>query len=208
MIAVIDYGMGNLRSVQKALEEVGARTKVTADPADLKKCGKIVFPGVGSFGDAMKELRRLGLGEAIKDSIAGGKPFLGLCLGLQLLFEKSEESPGVKGLCVFEGEVKRFRFNKGGLKVPHMGWNDIKKPARHKTPGAKILKGVPDGSYMYFVHSYYVKPEDRKAILAVTDYGIDFASGVAKDNVCGFQFHPEKSQAVGLRILENFVNMK
>jgi len=200
--------MGNLRSVQKALEEVGAKTKVTADPADLKKCAKVVFPGVGSFGDAMKELDRLGLADAIRDSVAGGKPFLGLCLGLQLLFETSEESKGVRGLSILKGEVRRFRFPRGGLKVPHMGWNDIKRSPGRKVGRADILSGVPDGSYMYFVHSYYVKPEDKKAALTVTGYGIDFVSGVSAGNVHAFQFHPEKSQAVGLRILKNFVDLK
>lgn len=203
MIAVIDYGMGNLRSVQKALEKVGARTCVTSDPADLKRCSKVVFPGVGAFGDAMKELKRRGLVDPIKDAIADGKPFLGLCLGLQLLFEKSEEAPGVKGLSVLKGEVRRFRFPKGGLKVPHMGWNSISKHGH----GAGILKGIPDGSYVYFVHSYYVKPKDRKNILTKTFYGIDFVSGVCKDNVYGLQFHPEKSQALGLKILKNFVGL-
>ena len=216
MIAVIDYGMGNLRSVQKALEVVGARTKLTSDPFDLKRCGKIVFPGVGSFGDAVKELKRLGLIDAIKGAIAEGKPFLGLCLGLQLLFEKSEEAPGVKGLCVLKGEVKRFRFKRADLKVPHMGWNNIKLQAipacQEQGPGqagrrSQLLRGIPNGSYMYFVHSYYVKPKDSKAILTTTDYGIDFVSGVCKDNIYGFQFHPEKSQALGLKILKNFVSL-
>jgi len=224
MIAVIDYGMGNLRSVQKALEVVGAKTKVTSDPKDLKSCEKIVFPGVGSFGEAMRELKRLRLVDPICDAIEAGKPFLGLCLGLQLLFEKSEESPGVKGLCVLEGESKRFRSTpptrQGAgqaraqgtraqiLKVPHMGWNGIKK--EHKSTRDKstsILKNVPDNSYMYFVHSYYVVPKDKNVILTTTGYGIDFVSGIAKDNIYAFQFHPEKSQEVGLRILKNFVRL-
>ncbi len=200
MIAVIDYGMGNLRSVQKALEVAGARTKVTSCPEDLDKCDKIVFPGVGAFGDAMKELDRLGLIEPLRDAIFDGKPFLGLCLGMQLLFEKSEEAPGVEGLCVLRGDVKRFRGI--GLKVPHMGWNNIRKK-----PGAEILKGVPSGAYMYFVHSYYVKPRDKDAMLTSTDYGINFVSGICKCNVYGLQFHPEKSQALGLKILENFVKL-
>lgn len=200
MIAVIDYGMGNLRSVQKALEVVGARTKVTSCPEDLGKCSKIVFPGVGSFGDAMKELDSRGLIEPITAAICRGKPFLGLCLGLQLLFEKSEEAPGVDGLCILRGEVKRFRGI--GLKVPHMGWNDIKK-----RPGTPILKGVPNNSYMYFVHSYYVKPKDKGIILTSTDYGFAFVSGICKGNVYGFQFHPEKSQGIGLKLLENFVRL-
>ena len=201
MIAVIDYGMGNLRSVEKALQVAGARTKVTSDPKDLKKAEKIVFPGVGSFGDAMRELKKLGLIAPLKDAIAEGKPFLGLCLGLQLLFEKSEEAPGVKGLGVLKGEVKRFRLK--GLKVPHMGWNTI----GCKVQGArrKVLKGIPNDAYMYFVHSYYAKPADKKVILTTTDYGIKFASGICKDNVYALQFHPEKSQALGLKILKNFV---
>ena len=207
VIAVIDYGMGNLRSVQKALEVVGAKTRVISKPADLKKCDKLVFPGVGAFGDAMKELKRLGLVKPIKDAIADAKPFLGLCLGLQLLFEKSEEAPGVKGLGVLKGEVKRFRFKDKTLKVPHMGWNNIAYSVERIAYREKILRNVPDNSYMYFVHSYYVKPKDKAVILTTTDYGIGFVSGVCKDNIYGFQFHPEKSQDIGLRILKNFVNI-
>lgn len=204
MIAVIDYGMGNLNSVQKALEIAGAKTIIASKPDDIKRCGKLVLPGVGSFGDSVKELKSRGLIGPIKDAIAEGKPFLGLCLGLQLLFERSEESPGVKGLGVLGGEVKRFRTK--GLKVPHMGWNNV-KGSRGEEPGAGVLKNVPDNSYMYFVHSYYVKPEDKKVILTTTDYGIKFVSGVAKDNVFGLQFHPEKSQELGIRIIKNFVNL-
>ncbi|MFH0763816.1 MAG: imidazole glycerol phosphate synthase subunit HisH [Candidatus Omnitrophota bacterium] len=207
VIAVIDYGMGNLRSVQKALEVTGAKALVTSKPADLEKCGKLVFPGVGAFGDAMRGLKRFKLVEPIKDAIADGRPFLGLCLGLQLLFEKSEEAPGVKGLGLLKGGVKRFRFKDKRLKVPHMGWNCI-EGAGGKSPGAGILKGVPKNSYMYFVHSYYVLPKDKSVMLTTTDYGIKFVSGVCKDNIYGFQFHPEKSQSVGLKILENFVRLK
>lgn len=199
MIIVIDYGMGNLHSVRKALEVVGAKVKVSSRPEDIKKSGKIVFPGVGSFGEAMKELKRRKLAEPIKNAVKEGKPFLGLCLGLQLLFEKSEEAPGVKGLGILRGEVKRFRLK--DLKVPHMGWNIIKGPR------SGILKNIPKDAYMYFVHSYYVKPKDRKVTLTMTDYGINFVSGVCKDNIFGLQFHPEKSQALGLKILENFVNL-
>ena len=206
MIAVIDYGMGNLRSVQKALEVAGARTRVTSNPKDLSRCEKLVFPGVGAFGEAMKELKRRKLVEPIKDAIGEGKPFLGLCLGLQLLFEKSAEAPGVKGLAILKGESKRFRFRCSPLKVPHMGWNNI-KIASHKSEATSILKGVPSGSYMYFVHSYYVAPEDRSAILTTTDYGLNFVSGICKDNIYAFQFHPEKSQETGLRILKNFVRL-
>lgn len=202
-IAVIDYGMGNLRSVEKALEIAGADVLVTSSRSGIEKCAKLVFPGVGSFGDAMKELKSRRLIGPIKDAIEKGKPFLGLCLGLQLLFENSEEAPGVKGLGVLAGEVKRFK--PGALKVPHMGWNNIKvKSQRSKT---RILNGIQKDPYMYFVHSYYVKPDDDSVVLTTTDYGIKFASAVAMDNVYGLQFHPEKSQAVGLKILKNFVRL-
>ncbi len=203
MIAVIDYGMGNLHSVRKALEVVGGSARVSSRAEEILKADKIVFPGVGSFGAAMKELNRRKLVKPIKDAINGGKPFLGLCLGLQLLFERSEEAPGVKGLCVLKGDVKRFRLK--GLKVPHMGWNNIAYSLKLKAVSPELLKNVPDNSYMYFVHSYYVNPKDKKVVLTTTSYGIDFASGVCKDNVYAFQFHPEKSQALGLRILKNFV---
>jgi glutamine amidotransferase len=201
MIVVIDYGMGNLHSVRKALEVAGARAKSSCDPCDIKKAEKIVFPGVGSFGEAMAELKRRKLIMPIKDSIAQGKPFLGLCLGLQLLFEKSEEAPGVKGLGVLKGEVKRFRLK--ALKVPHMGWNRIMQSRRNE----KLFKAVPDNSYMYFVHSYYAVPKDKKDILTTTDYGIDFVSAVCRDNVYALQFHPEKSQDPGLKMLRNFVKL-
>lgn len=206
MIAVIDYGMGNLRSVYKALEKVGAKARITSNKADLKKATHIVFPGVGAFGEAMKELKHRNLIRPLKDAIAEGKYFLGLCLGLQLLFERSEEDKGLKGLSVLKGDVKRFRVK--GLKVPHMGWNNIvTKSYSHKVTSAKILKGVPSGSYMYFVHSYYVAPKEKDIIITATDYGTNFVSGIHKDNIYGFQFHPEKSQEVGLKILENFVRL-
>ena len=204
-VVVIDYGMGNLHSVRKALEVVGANAKISSNASDIKKAGRIVFPGVGSFGEAMKELKRRKLVAPIKDAIALGKPFLGLCLGLQLLFEKSEESPGVKGLGVLKGEVKRFRLK--GLKVPHIGWNSIAYSGQRIAYRKKILTGVTNGSYMYFVHSYYVKPKDKGVVLTTTNYGIDFVSGICRDNICAFQFHPEKSQDIGLRILRNFVSI-
>ena len=224
-IAVIDYSMGNLRSVQKALEVSGAKTIVTSKAADLERAERIVFPGVGSFGEAMKELKRLKLVEPIKEAIAGGKPFLGLCLGLQLLFEKSDEAPGVKGLCVLKGEVRKFRFTKrrsferscssrsqdqicfANLKIPHMGWNTIVHSPQPIVHSKRILTGVPNGSHMYFVHSYYVKPKDKSVILTITDYGGKFVSGICKDNIYGLQFHPEKSQELGLKILKNFINL-
>jgi glutamine amidotransferase len=210
MIAVIDYGMGNLRSVEKALQAVGARTKVTSRAADLKRAQKIVLPGVGAFGAAMKELKRLRLAGPIKDAISAEKPFLGLCLGLQLLFERSEESPGVKGLGILNGEVRHFAFKRrSALKVPHMGWNCIvRRDRRPETGDRRVLEGVEDGSYMYFVHSYYAAPEDKGIVLTTTDYGIEFASAVCRGNIIGLQFHPEKSQRLGLKILKNFVRLK
>ncbi|MFA6078370.1 MAG: imidazole glycerol phosphate synthase subunit HisH [Candidatus Omnitrophota bacterium] len=209
IIAVIDYGMGNLRSVEKALKVAGGNAKVTSDPVYLKKADKIVLPGVGAFGEAMAELKRRQLDIPIKDALRQGKMFLGLCLGLQLLFEKSEEDPGVRGLSILKGKVKRFRsgMERGGekLKVPHMGWNTIDKCSGVSAASAKMLKGVPSGSYMYFVHSYYVDPIDKRLSFTTTDYGSKFISSVCKDNICAFQFHPEKSQALGLKVLENFV---
>lgn len=207
MIAVIDYGMGNLRSVEKALKLVGGKTKITSKPSDLAKCDKIVFPGVGAFGDAMRELKTLGLVDPIKSAIRDGKTFLGLCLGMQLLFDKSAEAPGVKGLSILSGEVKRFKPSDKDLKVPHMGWNNVN---RSKSIGieSKILNGIPDKAYMYFVHSYYVLPKDKNIILTTTGYGTDFVSGVSSGNVYGLQFHPEKSQKLGLKILDNFVRLR
>lgn len=214
MIAVIDYGMGNLRSVQKALELVGAKTRVTSSPRDIERAEKVVFPGVGAFGDSMRELKRRKLVMPIKESIASGRPFLGLCLGMQLLFESSEEAPGVEGLGVMRGRVKRFRFlkdegrrMKDALKIPHMGWNTISRPSSFVPRPSSLLKGIDDGTYMYFVHSYYVIPKDPEVVLTVTDYGFDFASGVEKGNIFGLQFHPEKSQEVGIRMLRNFVKI-
>ncbi len=205
MIVISDDGMGNLHSVRKALEVVGAKARVSSRAEDILKADKIVFPGVGSFGEAMKELNRRKLVKPIKDAITEGKPFLGLCLGLQLLFERSEEAPGARGLCVLRGEVKRFSRSKEALKVPHMGWNNVVHSSEFMVHRPKILKNIPNNAYMYFVHSYYVKPKDKRAVLTTTNYGTDFASGICKDNVYAFQFHPEKSQELGLRILSNFV---
>ncbi|MDP2981301.1 MAG: imidazole glycerol phosphate synthase subunit HisH [Candidatus Omnitrophota bacterium] len=204
MIAIIDYGMGNLRSVQKAFEKFCSNVIVSASANDILKADKIVLPGVGAFKTAMDELKKRGLIDPIKESIGKGRPFLGICLGLQLLFSESEEGGRIKGLDVIKGKVKRFK-HKDGLKIPHMGWNRIE--AKSKGGRAKIFDGVGDGSYMYFVHSYYAAPKDKDVILCETDYGRNFTSGVHKDNVYGFQFHPEKSQSAGLKIVENFVNL-
>jgi glutamine amidotransferase len=204
VIAIIDYGMGNLRSVQKAFEKFCSNVVVSASASDILKADKIVLPGVGAFKTAMDELEKRGLIDPIKESIKKGRPFLGICLGLQLLFSESEEGGRIKGLDVIKGKVKRFK-HKDGLKIPHMGWNRITAESREQR--AKILDGVKNGSYMYFVHSYYVAPKDKDVILCETDYGQNFTSGAHKDNVYGFQFHPEKSQAAGLKIVENFVKL-
>jgi glutamine amidotransferase len=199
MIAIVDYGVGNLRSVQRAFEHVGAEVVVTAHREVIESASAVVLPGVGAFGKAMSNLDRAGLTDVIRQVIAQGRPFLGICLGLQLLFEDSDEMGRHKGLGVFGGQVKRFEI---GLKVPQIGWNQI-----HIQKASPLLEGVADGSYAYFVHSYYVAPADPEIVLATTDYEIDYASIVGQDNVFGIQFHPEKSQAVGLRILRNFTEL-
>ncbi len=199
MIAIIDYGMGNLRSVQRAFEYVGAEVVVTAQRETIESASAVVLPGVGAFGKAMSNLEQEGLTDVIRQVIAQGRPFLGICLGLQLLFEDSDEMGQHKGLGVFGGKVKRFEVD---LKVPQIGWNQI-----HVQQASRLLEGVADGSYAYFVHSYYVVPADPEIVLAATDYEIDYASIIGQDNVFGIQFHPEKSQAVGLRILRNFMRL-
>jgi len=209
MIAIIDYGMGNIHSVKKALESCGADTCVTNDPADLKKAEKIVFPGVGAFGDAVRELKRRGLAEALRREVKNKKTFLGICLGMQVLFEASRESPKVKGLGLIKGRVKKLTATKS-RKVPHMGWNQLKIGVRVKGQGLSdcpLLKGVSNGAYVYFCHSYYPCPEDKKVAAAFCSYGLDFPAVVWQDNIYGVQFHPEKSQGVGLRMIENFVKL-
>ena len=200
MIVVIDYGMGNLHSVRKALEVVGAKVKVNSHPEDIKKAKKIVFPGVGAFGEAMKELKRRSLVQPIKDAVKAGTPFLGLCLGMQLLFEKSDEAPGMKGLCVLDGEVKRFKVK--GLKVPHMGWNEI---IINKDDA--LFANMPENPRFYFVHSYYLECNNSSDVLATTNYGFDFTSIVRKNNIIGVQFHPEKSHKYGMQLLKNFAEL-
>lgn len=202
MIAIIDYGMGNLRSVQKALQKAGADAEIYATPEGLERAEALVLPGVGAFGQGMENLRARGFLPAIHQRVENGTPLLGICLGLQLLFEESEEMGRHRGLGLFPGLVKRFGAAPGGepLKVPHIGWNQI-----HAVRPNALLEGIPAGSYAYFVHSYYAEPRDASVILATTDYGLDFASVVGRDHIFGLQFHPEKSQAVGLRMLQNFV---
>lgn len=199
MIAIVDYGMGNLRSVQKAFERVGAEARVIPSPLELADARGIVLPGVGAFGQAMSNLRVAGWIEPLRDACARDVPFIGICLGMQLLFDTSEEMGRNAGLGILPGEVKRFN---GKLKVPQMGWNRI-----HINKPSPLLIDVPDGSYAFFVHSYYCAPLDSSVVLATTDYGIEFAAMVARGNIFGAQFHPEKSQSVGLRILANFASM-
>ncbi len=203
MIAIIDYGMGNLRSVQKGFESVGHEAIVTRDSRVIDQASHVVLPGVGAFGDCMNNLARYELLEVIHGSIAGGKPFLGICVGYQLLFSESEEFGCHQGLGILAGKVKAIplRQAEGGtsLKIPHMGWNTIQV-----TKPAPPLQGIAPDSYVYFVHSYYVEPVDGSLVSTQTEYGIPFASSVWKDNVFATQFHPEKSQAVGLQVLKNF----
>ena len=201
MIALVDYGMGNLRSVEKALTRVGAAVRIVSDGKSVLAADALVLPGVGAFGDCMANLEKIGLVGAIGEFIETERPFLGICLGFQALFESSEEAPGVKGLALFPGTVPRFAAN--GLKVPHMGWNQL----RVRRDDCPILKGVADGSYVYFVHSYYCQPKNPSVVCGTTDYGIEFCSMLWAGNVFATQFHPEKSQAVGLKMLENFVRL-
>lgn len=198
-IVIVDYGMGNLQSVYNAFNLFSAGVKVSDKPQDILKADKLVLPGVGAFGDAMKELRRRKLAEPINEFIAKGKPYLGLCLGLQLLFEKSDEAR-TKGLGILKGSVKKFKRVKG-CKIPHMGWNTVN--LRRNNP---IMIGIKTGSYFYFVHSYYCEAEDKKIEAGWTEYAkTNFTSFVSKENIYATQFHPEKSQEQGLRIVENFV---
>ncbi len=196
MITLIDYGMGNLKSLANAFESIGARVQFASTPKDIESATKLVFPGVGNFGKAVEQLKKKGLDKAIKKSIQNNTPFLGICLGLQLLFEKSREAPNSRGLGIFKGEVLKFK----GVKVPHIGWNQIRIIKQNS-----LFKKVKSKSFAYFMHSFYALPSEKKVVLAKTDYKIDFCSAVAKNNVFGVQFHPEKSGGIGLEILKNFI---
>ena len=198
MVTIIDYGMANLGSVRKAFERVGAPTRISDRPEDLRDSSHVVLPGVGAFGDAMKNIRALGLDKAIGEAIENGIPFLGICLGLQVLFTEGEEKGIHRGLDIFKGRVRLFTE---GL-VPQIGWNQAH--IRRRDP---LMDGIPDHSYFYFVHSYYVDPVDTGIVIAETDYHIDYASIVGSGRVYGIQFHPEKSQDMGLRILRNFYSI-
>lgn len=200
MVAIIDYGAGNLQSVKKALDFIGAKSIITADENEINAASHIILPGVGSFGDAMHSIREKGLEDVIKKSADGSKHFLGICLGLQLLFESSEESPGVDGLGIFKGSIVTIPKD-NGLKVPHIGWNSV---SLKQTDG--IFEGLRDNNYFYFVHSYYLKDADEDVVAGTTEYGVPIQCAVQKGRVCATQFHPEKSSEAGLTILRNFVN--
>ncbi len=197
MLTIVDYGVGNLRNVYMAFRRLGVEAEVTGDAAAIRRASAIVLPGVGAFGDSIASIRALGLESILVDAVQDGVPFLGICVGLQLLFEVSEEMGEHRGLGILEGRVRRFP---PGLPVPHMGWNQIRQ-----VQTVPLWRGIPNQSHAYFVHSYYVDPRDRNVVVGTTDYGADFASAVARGNLYGIQFHPEKSQDVGRAILRNFL---
>lgn len=201
MIAIIDYDAGNIKSMEKALLLLGEEVKITDDAREILSADKVVLPGVGAFGDAMGNLERRGLVPVIRETVEKGTPFLGICLGLQLLFERSDEAPGVAGLGILPGEILRIP-PKEGLKIPHMGWNSL-----HLEHGGRLFEQVPEQSYVYFVHSYYLKAGEEEIVKASTEYGVHIHASVEKGNVFACQFHPEKSSEVGLRILKNFVEL-
>ena len=201
MIAIIDYDAGNIKSVEKAMQLLGQEVIITRDRETIMNADKVILPGVGAFGDAMSKLRQYGLDEVIRDVTAKGTPFLGICLGLQLLFERSDETPDVEGLGILKGEILRIP-DKEGLKIPHMGWNNIKVKE-----DSRLFKGLPENPYVYFVHSYYLQADDEDIVAATTEYGVKIHAAVEKDNIFACQFHPEKSSTVGLQILKNFVSL-
>ncbi|MBN1541091.1 imidazole glycerol phosphate synthase subunit HisH [candidate division KSB1 bacterium] len=198
MIAIVDYSAGNIFSVQKAVEKIGASARVTSDPKWIDRAEKIIFPGVGSFGQAMRILQERKLVQPLKAAIHEGKSFLGICLGLQLLFETSEESPDVPGLAVLPGRVRRFDHD---LKIPHLGWNQVRQE-KHSV----LWHSIPDNSYFYFAHSFYVDSQEPEIVCGTCDYGHSFAAALQRENLFGVQFHPEKSQQAGLDLLRNFSN--
>ena len=201
MIAIIDYDAGNIRSVEKALQFLGEDPVVTRDRDMILSAEKVILPGVGAFGDAMGKLRGYGLEKVIRDTVEKRTPFLGICLGLQLLFERSDESDGVSGLGILPGEIVRIP-DREDLKVPHIGWNSLDYPS-HGT----LFQGIPEGSYVYFVHSYYLRAREESIVKATTEYGVTIHASVEKDNVYACQFHPEKSSQIGMKILQNFINI-
>ena len=198
MIAIIDYDAGNIKSVEKAMQLLGQEVTITRDRETIMNADKVILPGVGAFGDAMGKLRQYGLDEVIRDVTAKGTPFLGICLGLQLLFESSEETPGVEGLGILKGKIVKIP-PAPGLKIPHMGWNSL-----HFQNNGRLFQGIPEQTYVYFVHSYYLQAEEPEIVKATTEYSTCIHASVEKDNVFACQFHPEKSSKWGLKILENF----
>lgn len=202
MIAIVDYGAGNLQSVKKALDFIGAKPIITGNAAEIASASHVILPGVGSFGDAMHCMEKSGLVEAVRGAALSGRPFLGICLGMHLLFSGSEESPGVAGLGVLPGKIVKIP-DSPGQKVPHMGWNSL-----HLTQTEGIFRGVPEDSYVYFVHSYYLQAERPEDVAATTEYAVNIHAAVQRGNLCATQFHPEKSSDVGLQLLRNFVAMK
>ena len=200
MIAIIDYGAGNLKSVEKALEALGEKPVISQDPEVLIKADGLILPGVGAFGDAMERLNASGMADLIRKAVQNGIPLLGICLGLQLLFEESEESPGAAGLGLLKGKIVKIPGD-AGLKVPHMGWNSL-----HLEKQTRLFAGIPEESYFYFVHSYYLKAEDRSIVAATTQYGVTIDAAIETGRVFACQFHPEKSSSYGMRILQNFIN--
>ncbi len=201
MTAIIDYDAGNIRSVEKALQALGEDVVVTRDRETILKADRVILPGVGAFGDAMDKIRNYGLEEVIHEVVANNTPFLGICLGLQLMFERSEESKGVEGLGILKGEILRIP-DTPGLKIPHIGWNSLTYPNK-----GRLYEGISENSYVYFVHSYYLKAEDESIVTAATDYGTYIHASVEKGNIFACQFHPEKSSDVGLTILKNFIKI-
>ncbi|MDO5589663.1 MAG: imidazole glycerol phosphate synthase subunit HisH [Lachnospiraceae bacterium] len=201
MIAIIDYDAGNIKSVEKAMIHLGQDVCITRDRDQILSADKVILPGVGSFGDAMAKLRQYGLEPVIHEVVEKGTPFLGICLGLQLLFERSDETPGIEGLGILKGEILRIPDHPG-LKIPHMSWNSLEL-----TNNGRLFKNLPKEPYVYFVHSYYLKAADEKIVTATTEYGTHIHASVEKDNVFACQFHPEKSSDVGLKILKNFVEL-
>lgn len=201
MIAIIDYDAGNIKSVEKALKLLGEEAVITRDREIILSADKVILPGVGAFGDAMHNLKKYGLDEVIREVVSKKTPFLGICLGLQLLFERSDETPGVKGLGILKGEILRIP-DKEGLKIPHMGWNSLKMQN-----DGRLFRGLPEEPYVYFVHSYYLKAEDESIVKATTGYSTLIHASVEKENVFACQFHPEKSSDTGLQILKNFVTL-
>lgn len=199
MITIIDYGLGNLKSLANAFEFLGEKVKFARNSKEIAQTQKLVFPGVGHFGRAKKILEQKGLDEAICKSIQNEIPFLGICLGFQLLFEKSEEAPGIKGLGIFKGKVSKFK----NRRIPHMGWNQISLQRR-----SSLFEGIGNQCFVYFMHSFYAAPKEKEIVVATTEYGTDFCSAISSKNIFGVQFHPEKSGKAGLRILKNFIDLK